>query len=355
MKRIRGCSRWALAVAFALITRPAFCLPPPAPIPPGIVAWWRGQDNTDDSINGNNGTFLGNGSYADGEVGQAFDFNGGSYVQAPDSSSLHFTNNTMSVECWIKLRTYSGVNEREIVSKFAAASLDQNVFTFGLDPATHQLFYNVASTNYPNYIQVRSTTTIPTGHWVHVAATADGATVNVYVNGVLSGTAPWTQGIFPGTMPLTIGCTMQESPTSFFNGEIDEVSLYNRALSASEIAAIYNARSAGKDLRNLAGRQSSLMEAPPASRPNSSELSVSDVDSPVAGNSQPILSISYTGGNSLLSWPAWAADFTLQATGSLTPPVAWTNVLGTLQTNGDNVQTALPTPDQQTFFRLYRP
>jgi hypothetical protein len=88
---------------------------------------------------------------------------------------------------------------------------------------------------------------------------------------------------------------------------------------------------------------------------NATELTADYLGNSVVINPQPTVGLSYSGNTSLLSWPVWAGDFTLQASGSLTPPVNWTNVPVTLQTNGDHIEITLPTPDQQIFFRLYHP
>jgi hypothetical protein len=211
----------------------------------GIVAWWPAETNANDRIGTNNGVLNGNVTYTNGKVGEAFNFDGASYVQVPDSPSLHFTN-VMTVEAWVNLRTFVGANSREIVSKFAAAGLAQNVFTLAIDPATQKAYYVINSSNNTGNAQVFSATAIPTNRWVHLAGVCDGTAVRIYVNGQLSATTAWTRGIFPGNQPLTIGCTMQSSPTSYFNGLIDEATLYNRALSAGEIQAIYNSSYLGK-------------------------------------------------------------------------------------------------------------
>jgi hypothetical protein len=88
---------------------------------------------------------------------------------------------------------------------------------------------------------------------------------------------------------------------------------------------------------------------------NATELTANYVGNSVVINPQPAMGISSVGATSVLSWPEWAGDFTLQAAGSLTPPITWTNVPVTLETNGDNIQIALPAPGGQTFFRLYHP
>jgi hypothetical protein len=62
-----------------------------------------------------------------------------------------------------------------------------------------------------------------------------------------------------------------------------------------------------------------------------------------------------SGKSYLLSWPVSAGDFVLQSTDNLTPPVTWTNVPVTLQTNGDNIEVTLPSGGQSGYFRLYHP
>ena len=296
--------------------------------PSGLVSWWKGETNLLDSVGVNNGA-LGGGviTYSPGVVGQSFNFDGSSFIQVPDSSSLHFTN-TMSVEAWINLATING-SYHEIVSKFASYETAQNVFTFTVEPAGH-LRFNIVSTNYSSSQVVSSSNLIPTNQWVHVAAVVDGTNVNLYVNGQLAGSGPWNQGIFVGNQPLTIGCTMQASPLSFFQGQIDELSLYSRALSQSEIAAIYNAGANGK--------------CPPLQIQQNSVI-----------NPQPVVNMTQSGKSYLLSWPVSAGDFVLQSTDNLTPPVTWTNVPVALQTNGDNIEVTLPSGGQSGYFRLYHP
>ena len=72
-----------------------------------------------------------------------------------------------------------------------------------------------------------------TGHY-------DGTSLKIFINGVLEGQTPYTQGIFPGTDNLGIGAIIGGNPSYQFPGRVDETSIYNRALSASEIQAIYN-------------------------------------------------------------------------------------------------------------------
>jgi len=73
------------------------------------------------------------------------------------------------------------------------------------------------------------------GEWYHFAGTFDGKTLRVYINGELEGEKEIGQPIAPSDLELWIGADDYGRPTDFFPGVIDEVRIYNRALSADEI------------------------------------------------------------------------------------------------------------------------
>jgi len=217
------------------------CFPPPS----GIQAWYRAETNTTDWVNGINGTFVGTASYTNGEVHTAFNFDGSSYITVPDSATLHFSR-TMTAEAWINLHSVNAFAANEIVSKFGPFGQTQNSWTMSVDSSRHP-YFTVVSTNYAHGgAQVTSTNAIPLDQWVHVAGTYDGSTVKIYVNGKLENSVAFTEGIFPGTYPMSIGCTLDSFPNSLFHGQIDEVSLYNRALTDCEIQSIYLTGPTGK-------------------------------------------------------------------------------------------------------------
>ena len=72
------------------------------------------------------------------------------------------------------------------------------------------------------------------GQWAHVAATFDGTTGRLYVNGVEVGSGPFNLGNNPAAQ-MRIGSYNDDSPT--YNGDIDEVRIYNRALTPEELSA----------------------------------------------------------------------------------------------------------------------
>src|SRR5262249_51356664 len=126
--------------------------------------------------------------------------------------------------------------------------------SFYIDPASHRanLFVRDAA---GNSVSATGTRTINDGAWHHIAGLRQGTTALIYVDGVEEGSAS-NQSLGSvdtncGTAFIGAGNSIAVCPTTavenFFNGFIDEVELVKgRALSASEIQAIYNAGSAGK-------------------------------------------------------------------------------------------------------------
>src|SRR6185312_3601030 len=88
---------------------------------------------------------------------------------------------------------------------------------------------------------------------------------------------------------------------------------------------------------------------------NAAELPANYIANSTVVNPQPTVNLSPSGKTSVFSWPAWAGDFKLQSANSLTPPITWTDVPVTLQTNGDNIKVTVPAPNGQTFYRLSHP
>ena len=83
---------------FAAVNGAAGCVQPA----PGIVAWWRGEGNALDEVNGHDGTFQGNATYGAGIAGQGFVFDGQSWVEVPNDPAWNFGASAFTIELWTK-------------------------------------------------------------------------------------------------------------------------------------------------------------------------------------------------------------------------------------------------------------
>ena len=223
--------------------------PPPCdPAPSGLVDWWPGEGNANDVIGTNNGTLVGGVSYAAGEVGQAFSFNGtNSYVSIPDSASLDSFTSSITIELWMKAgQTNVNSDWKGLVTKGNSSWWLQAV------QGTNTVYVGFAGLS-PK-IDIYGTRNVNDGQWHHVAAVYDGTNMFLYVDGTVDVSQPATGLIAQDIDPVCIGANAKayvpscgcNEPGYFFNGLIDEASLYNRALTALEIQAIYAAGSGGK-------------------------------------------------------------------------------------------------------------
>ena len=194
----------------------------PAATPPsGLVSWWTGDGTTADKNGQNDGALSGTASYAPGLFGQAFNFNGG-YLTVLDSPSLDFApGSAMTVEMWVK-RTQSG----------------SAPYYFGKR-------VNCGSYNYQSPSDMFTAGTAddpPAGQWQHLAWVFTGTDLLGYVNGALVYHTETTLGP-TNSAALFIGTS--GTCGSSFVGLMDEVRIYNRALSAAEIQSVYGGQSIG--------------------------------------------------------------------------------------------------------------
>jgi hypothetical protein len=207
----------------------------------GLLGWWPAEGTANDSAGGHNGQTPVGFSYAGGEVGQAFSFNGSQSVQVPYASGLMTTGFT--IEVWIK----------------PSQQLSSQRFAVG-QAYGRQLVLQPGSGGFVNAVMYLTTTNgtfvgttpvlIPVAQYTHLAATYDAAYLKLYTNGVLARSSAYSAPLGDslctwafGGLTSACGFSGQYLPSG---SQIDEVSLYNRALLAGEINAIYLAGAAGK-------------------------------------------------------------------------------------------------------------
>jgi len=200
-----------------------------------LISWWRAETNANDSIGGNNGTTQGIVNYVAGRrAGSAFHTAGG-LITVPDSPSLHVSN--LTVQAFVSALS-PGAN-KYILSKSASASSAS--YAFYTSPSGGLAFY-VTTDNGTAQSPTVSSSAIWDGFFHLVDGTYDGQKVRLYVDGQEVGSATSASGqIQYGTGQdsgaLLFGDFYSTPGTSNFVGSIDEIRIYNYALSAAEIDA----------------------------------------------------------------------------------------------------------------------
>jgi len=191
----------------------------------------EGLGNTvaDASGNGNSGTITSAVWTNTGRFGKALAFSSGSLVTVNDSPFLDLTN-SMTLEAWVFPQS-AGNSWMNLIVKTAG------------DPASTSPAYVLQGATPPNQVpslyvspgsgNLLSASALPLNAWSHLAATYDGAVARLFVNGTEVASRPQTGSMTVSADPLTIGGNTYSGQN--WSGLIDEVRIYNRALSSTEI------------------------------------------------------------------------------------------------------------------------
>ncbi len=170
-----------------------------------------------------------NGSWVEGKYGKALSFNGTSTcASVPNSVDLQLSG-SFSLEAWVK--PANATQWAPIFYKEAESFYGYSLF-FGAFEAGHVQGY-IADEPW-EWTEVESPEKLTANTWNHVAMTSDGTTLRLYVNGKQVDTSS-AKAAMESKGPLLIGCAKNFG--EYFNGQIDNARIYNRALSAAEIEA----------------------------------------------------------------------------------------------------------------------
>lgn len=210
--------------------------------PSGMVSYWRADGDATDSYGDNDGALMnGATATATGQVGQAFSFDGGNdYVRIPNSNNLNFIE-AVTAEAWVKPNgnpwRYQMLLEKGTWAGNAA-------WFFFIHRYEGYLHYNFGI-GIPGGIEFKNCPMIgdlEDGVWSHIVGTYDRQNIKFYVNGVLNNQVAWTEPIRLNPYVLSIGV---DGSRWHYKGDVDEVAIYNRALTADEIQQHYQNGLAG--------------------------------------------------------------------------------------------------------------
>ncbi len=205
----------------------------------GLVSQWTFDEGSgsvvEDSIGSNTGSLVNNPTWASGMQGSALQFDGTSnYVNVEDSTSLQPSQ--ISVSFWVK-RNGAQPDWAKMLMKGSGAAAPWGSYKFEFSGSSDTNFYWMVGFTDNTSGVVSSVTSLADNQWYFVTGTYDGTRVRLFINGNPESYSEVTKTIKYDTTPLTIGAG---PGYSFFNGSIDDVRVYNRALSISEVKSIYN-------------------------------------------------------------------------------------------------------------------
>jgi choice-of-anchor C domain-containing protein len=227
--------------------------PPPPPTncvatPAGVVAWWRAEENADDVVANHDGIPNDGVSYEPGLVGKAFRVDGAhGRINVPDDESFKLVE-ALCIEGWVKLANpayglvFMRGDDRPGLDPYFLG-VNPGVISFGISDNEDSAVVSVP---------------FPTGEWKHVAGTFDAGTgfLKLYLDGVMVAQTHTTRrparDLDARSNPgLGIGNVSGSSINFPWDGWIDEVALYNRALSDAEIIGLFHAGQRGKCLTTV--------------------------------------------------------------------------------------------------------
>jgi chitodextrinase len=183
-----------------------------------------GTTLADLSGNSSTGTIAG-ANWSTGHTGRALSFDGnGDWVTIPDNSNLDLST-AMTLEAWV-YPTQFGSSWRTVVTKEQSSGLVYGLF------ASSDTTTPAALASLPGQDVVRGSSRLPRSTWTYLSATYDGQMLRLYVNGVQTATATGGGAMPASSQPLRIG---GNGMSQWFRGRIDDLRIYNRALSSAEI------------------------------------------------------------------------------------------------------------------------
>lgn len=255
MKTISNMTRRVLGVGFLILVfalgelaAAQACVQPFA----GLANWWPGDGNANDIVGGNNGTLVGGVTFASAEVGQGFSFNGDGYVAFGTGPAITGTG-PLTVDAWIRTTDDQGII---IQQRDAGGFNGEYVLSVGGIETAAGFAFDPGKVCWSTFgdgmfgFNFCSEAAVNDGLFHLVVATreADGSG-RIYIDGVLdsSHSAPARTLV---SLAVFIGADVRDlllvGRGRFLAGIIDEMEIYNRALSQSEIQDIFFAGSAGK-------------------------------------------------------------------------------------------------------------
>jgi hypothetical protein len=202
-----------------------------------LIAHYAAEDNANDSADGHNGTPVGAVTYGAGKFGDAFQFNGSPYISVPDDPAWTLGPDPFTISVWANFNFISGGGLGSLPNVFVghdAGPFDQPKWVFFYDGSGH-LAFHINGPSGPVFLTPGTTIAPVTAEWHNYAIARNATLYSFYYDGAFLGAVADHTTIPDANAPLTIG---QAEGLGHINGSLDDIRIYDTALSPSEIAIL---------------------------------------------------------------------------------------------------------------------
>jgi hypothetical protein len=230
---------------------------------PGLISWWRGDGDAQDSAGANHGSLQNGATFGTGRFGQAFSFDGvDDQISVAHNASLN-AGSAITIASWINVTTMG--HARSIAQMRAPGNVGGYTFEtahgFGANDALQWVVWR----NGAYQILQTPSGVVQPGVWHHVAATFDGSMMRIFVDGAERAALANPGPIDASNDPLVIGRNVV-IPSFAWHGLLDEIQVYGRPLSAAEIQTLF---------QGVAGNQTARVNVAVLSAPAAVSTNVS--------------------------------------------------------------------------------
>ncbi len=202
---------------------------------PNMVSYWSFEEGTSsqayDSLWDNDASLVNmdDADWVDGILGQSVTLDGSNdYINIPDDSTLDIQDQ-LTLEAWVNLSSFSNFVHRPIIDKSRS-----NAYSLIYETNQQLAFY---TNNDKLSVYIPFTTMV--NNWNHVVATYNGTHKKLFLNGIEKASKSFSSSINTNNNPVRLGRTHDLSSSYRWQGNIDEVAIYNTALNASDISDHY--------------------------------------------------------------------------------------------------------------------
>lgn len=208
----------------------------------GLIAHWKLDGDANDSAGSNDGTLVNGPVWTTGQINGALDFDGvDDYVDCGSSFASITGSASKTITAWAKSYVASyGTYGGRVLALYRDGGVSGFAISAEGDPATWKGRYRKTGDLIES---IDSGISVNVAQWTHVAFVQKGSDVNLYINGSIGSSISNAVAPSISSPPnASVGAYadfFSGPPTHFFNGSIDDVRIYNRALSTGEIRQLY--------------------------------------------------------------------------------------------------------------------